>query len=103
MVYYRLRRSLIFGLTIICLGLSLFFSASYRNAQAQEDVPHEVNRLIKNLKDQDRNVRDSAAGALGDIGPEAKAAVHALIEALKDQDKDVRDSAAWALGKRRPR
>src|SRR5262249_23615466 len=50
------------------------------------------------LKDDSGTVRHTAAGALGRIGPEAKAAVPALTNLLKDHDDRVRDAAAWALG-----
>jgi HEAT repeat protein len=39
-----------------------------------------------------------ATAALGDIGPEAKAAIPALIKALGDQDVHVRILAANTLG-----
>jgi HEAT repeat protein len=42
-------------------------------------------------------VRRLAALALGDIGPEARPAVHALVEALRDGSKGVRRRAAVAL------
>jgi len=56
--------------------------------------------LMQALKDksEDKEVRSSAAFALGSIGSEAKAAVPVLIEALKDKDNEVRSSAASALG-----
>ena len=57
-----------------------------------------VPALIEALKDDDADVRSSAADVLGNIGAEAKAAVPALIEALKDDDADVRSSTAYALG-----
>ena len=48
------------------------------------------------MTDEDYDVRQSAAGALGQIGP---AAVPALIQALKrDEDSWVRMLAATALG-----
>ena len=46
-----------------------------------------------------RNVRRSAAYALGGIGPPAAEAVPALAAALHDPDADIRRSAAHALGK----
>ena len=46
-----------------------------------------------------RDVRRSAADALGKIGPPAAEAVPALAAALHDPDEDVRRSAADALGK----
>ncbi len=56
-----------------------------------------VSELLKDLKDKRAAVRDSAARALGHIGPEAKAAVPALIEALKDENSSVRSWVAHAL------
>jgi hypothetical protein len=58
-----------------------------------------VPELIKALKDDDWQVRNQAAVALGAIGPEAKAAVPALVEVLQDEDKYFRSHAATALGK----
>ena len=63
--------------------------------QTQEQ---KIERLIKQLQDQDSQVRGSAAVALGDIGPEAKDAVPALIQALQNQHEEVRGNAAEALG-----
>jgi hypothetical protein len=54
---------------------------------------------IQALKDEDEDVREAAAGALGKIGPGAEKAVPALIQALKDEDRWVREAAAGALGK----
>ena len=47
---------------------------------------------------RDPDARWSAAEALGQIGPQASAAVPALIDALHDPDSSVRGSAAKALG-----
>ena len=58
-----------------------------------------VPALIQALKDEDWRVRYDAAKTLGQIGPEAKAAVPALAQALKDGDWHVRQSAAEALEK----
>jgi HEAT repeat protein len=55
-----------------------------------------VEPLIGALKDRSKDVRRSAALALGKIR-DARA-VEPLIDALKDRSKDVRGSAALALG-----
>jgi len=47
--------------------------------------------------------RIAAASLLGEIGPDAKAAIHALEKALKDEDEHVRAAAAVALKKIRSR
>jgi HEAT repeat protein len=60
--------------------------------------PAAVPDLIQALKDQDWQVRNQAAVALGVIGPEAKTAVPALIDALQAEDKYLRSHAATALG-----
>ncbi len=57
-----------------------------------------VPTLIAALEDQEVFARSSAAYALGKIGKEAKEAVPALIKALEDQDANVRSSAVRALG-----
>jgi len=56
-----------------------------------------VGTLIQNLKDKNRNVRSSAASALGDI--KDTRAVEPLIAALKDKNSIVRRLAASALAK----
>jgi NADH dehydrogenase len=58
-----------------------------------------VPELIKALKDDNWQVRNQAAVALGAIGPEAKAAVPALIDVLQDEDRYFRSHGAVALGK----
>jgi PAS domain S-box-containing protein len=62
-------------------------------------IPPEIQNLISALCSKDSNVRRQAAEALGNIGPEAKAAVPALIESLKDGEEGVREAAAKSLGK----
>jgi hypothetical protein len=60
-----------------------------------------VPDLVKALKDEDWRVRESAAEALGKIGPHAKAAKRDLgmIVSNENEDRDVRESAAEALKK----
>jgi HEAT repeat protein len=57
-----------------------------------------VQELIDALDDEDPRQRAEAAWMLGNIGPEAKAAVSALVQALRDEDWRVRDAAIWTLG-----
>ena len=47
------------------------------------------------LKDKDKHVRGSAAGALGEIGD--MRAVEPLIDKLKDKDENVQTWVAGAL------
>jgi len=54
------------------------------------------------LKSPQPLVRQNAALALGEVGPEAKAAVPALAEALRDPEWVVRRQAAVALGRLGP-
>ena len=61
-----------------------------------ETQEQKVEKLIRQLQDQDPNVRGRAGYALGQIG---EGAVSALIQALKDENKIVRRNAAFALGK----
>ncbi|MCX8565530.1 MAG: HEAT repeat [Glomeribacter sp. 1016415] len=60
-----------------------------------------VQALISCLKDENQNVRDAAARALGRQNPLSGEAVQALISSLKDGDENVRDAAARALGGQR--
>jgi HEAT repeat protein len=61
--------------------------------------PLAVSFLIGSLKDRDKDCRQVAAQALGDIGSEAKSAVSDLIIAIKDENENIRRSAARSLGK----
>src|SRR5438876_5804338 len=54
--------------------------------------------LIAVLKDPNDEVREHAAEALGDIGPEAAGAVDSLIATLKDANAKVRRDTARSLG-----
>ena len=54
-----------------------------------------VEPLTKALSDADSDVREGAAGALGEIG---EPAVEPLVKALNDANGDVRRKAAEAPG-----
>ena len=58
--------------------------------------------LMDNLRHEDAKVRKAAAGALGSMGKNGRAALHLLLVALKDKDGDVRSSAREALGQIEP-
>jgi HEAT repeat protein len=53
--------------------------------------------LIEALKDRYAGTRAWAAGTLGRLGPQAKAATPGLRQALKDRNRRVRRAAAKAL------
>jgi HEAT repeat protein len=55
--------------------------------------------LVNFLKTGDDYMRRDAACTLGDIGPDARAALPALREALEDPFVSVREQAATALEK----
>jgi HEAT repeat protein len=65
-----------------------------RTAEAEVVVP----ALAESLKDTDTFVRRDAARALGDFGPEARAAVPALLALQKDKEP-VRRAVEEALGR----
>jgi HEAT repeat protein len=68
---------------------------------ALSQVPNsDIGSLIKDLKDQDNDVRSNAAQSLGEIGSvNITDAAEPLIQALNDSDPNVRSNAAIALGK----
>ena len=51
------------------------------------------------LRDPNRHVRQFAAMALGNIGPEARDAVPSLINCLSDDDEYLKRAACESLGK----
>jgi hypothetical protein len=69
------------------------------NRSPGDNLDRKVSSLVAHLKDEVPAVRRAAAEALGQIGPEAKAAVPALRDALRDEDGGVRRLAAAALEK----
>ena len=60
------------------------------------DKEEKINRLIRDLRDEDSEIRRNAANALGEIGDPR--AVGSLIAVLRDEDRWVRRNAARALG-----
>ena len=83
--------------------LIVILMALFGQAAAQNNTDR-VTDLTEQLKSQNANVRNRAALALGDMGPEAKQAIPALIEAFKDQNELCKQqtSVAKALGKMGP-
>ncbi|MDB5385476.1 MAG: hypothetical protein JWM11_1122 [Planctomycetaceae bacterium] len=67
--------------------------------QHKGDATQVVPALIKSLKDQQSDIRWSAAIGLGYYGAEAKSAVHALEAAQHDTDGRVREAASVALSR----
>jgi hypothetical protein len=66
-------------------------------AQGKSSASLELEKLTRELKDQNMKVRRKAAMALGNI--DDIQAVGPLIEALKDEDVQTRRAVAIALGK----
>jgi HEAT repeat protein len=54
--------------------------------------------FVQALNDESVRVREAAAGALAEFGPQAAYAVPALIEALSGEDRDLRSAVSDALG-----
>ena len=62
-------------------------------------IPDEVlQNLLSVLKDEDSDVRSSAAGCLGPLGSTSDAVIDGLLSALGDEDAEVRSCAAVSLG-----
>jgi len=66
---------------------------------AKADIPALTICLTN---DNPPSMRQCAALALGNIGPDAKAATAALLITAKDKDNDVRNDSLWALGRIHP-
>jgi HEAT repeat protein len=77
--------------------ISLLLNACIVSTDHTDPTPEQVMpRLVALLKDQNPELRRTAAQSLGKIA--RKEAVPALFEALGDPDAGVRRNAAWALG-----
>ena len=57
-----------------------------------------IEPILEAVDEKEIDVRESAAEALGEIGPDAKDAIPTLIDLLQDREVYVRKSAANALG-----
>ena len=64
-----------------------------------ESKPLAISVLVELLDDSYWGARESAANALGDIGPGAKAAVPALTKLLRDSTEHVQQASREALKK----
>lgn len=62
-------------------------------------APESTAPLIEALSSHDPQVWALAAAALGEIGPDAKAAIPILEQSLKDKDPLIRVGAAGVIGK----
>ncbi|HID63368.1 MAG TPA: HEAT repeat domain-containing protein [Anaerolineae bacterium] len=60
-------------------------------------MSNHVAELLQQLAGKNRQVREEAARALGEVGDQQ--AVPQLIQALGDKYAKVREAAAWALGR----
>jgi HEAT repeat protein len=80
----------------ICITFLLCANFAY-SAFAQERK--DVQALIQQLQDRDKQARVAAIKEVKRLGVEAKAAIPALALLLKEGDDDLRESAAEALGK----
>ena len=65
--------------------------------QRKEDAALVVPALVEALKDQESDIRRSAAIGLGELAESAQEAIPALQAVLKDRDARVRESAGVAL------
>jgi HEAT repeat protein len=82
------------------LGFDKITEYEFKDFERQK-VDDIAKKAVKVLKDKniDRNVRVSAAGALGNLGDAAKPYVKNIVDIFKDKniDSSVRSSAATAL------
>lgn len=74
--------------------VGLAWSLSARSLSAAQN---DVETLVRDLKAPQVKVRESAAEALGMLGPASIEAVPALVEALQDKDPRVQHEALTAL------
>ena len=80
------------GMVGVCLG------AEKERASEPTYQGKTLDEWVARTKAKDKRIRQTAAWALGNIGPEARTTVPALIELFKDKEESVRGAAARALG-----
>jgi len=85
------------GLTVNINDLNEAGLASLRSGKLPFIEHGAAPLLVKALADKEEDVRETAARALGAIGPDAAAAVPELIKLLDDKEADVRIGAARGL------
>jgi HEAT repeat protein len=75
----------------------LFRFLEFQLKLGEKDIA--LARLIDLLKDENSDVRSSAALTLMNLGDRSEAVVDGLLQLLKDSESVVRSNAAWALAK----
>ncbi|NET28332.1 sister chromatid cohesion protein PDS5 [Okeania sp. SIO1I7] len=63
-----------------------------------EIPPDRVEQIGEFLSDEDSDVREASAKALGEMGSEAKQFIPELLQLFSDNDSDVREAVATAVG-----
>jgi len=86
----------------LLLGIGVLLASAGYGQEPQDATPSlrmakAVPGLIEALRDENPSVRDAAAMALREMGPEAKAAIPALAQLLRDEDGYLRVTAAHTL------
>ena len=91
--------SLVLAIASSCLGVEQEPPGTSGNHKPEPEYDgRSLSYWLAQSKEKGESSRRAAAHALGQIGPEAKAAVPALMELLKDTDSELRWLAALALG-----
>lgn len=78
------------------LLLLFLFSGICAGCLGQDPLEARVDKLVRNLANEDQNISYASAYALIDIG---EPSVDSLIKALKDDDPQARSLAAFSLGR----
>lgn len=84
---------------LVSIAVALLAVGGRAAAQSGGENRGDIPLLIKALSDSDAVVREHAAEALGEMGPEAEQAILPLIRLLSDGDPFVNGKAAGALSR----